>query len=58
VNPVFIFAYLSLDIPHVLSRLGVALLCAVGEAVGGKTYDNAVIAVPALGSWVYWHGWR
>jgi hypothetical protein len=30
----------------------------VGEALGGKTFDNAVIAVPALASWIYWHGWR
>ena len=55
---VFLFAFLSLDIPSVLPRLGVALLCAVGEALGGKTFDNAVIAVPALASWIYWHGWR
>ena len=55
---VFAFAYLSLDILSAGPRLGVALLCALGEAVGGKTFDNAVIAVPALGSWLYYHGWR
>jgi hypothetical protein len=55
---VFLFAYLSLDIPSVIPRLGVALLCALAEAVGGKTFDNAVIAVPALASWLYYHGWR
>lgn len=55
---VFVFAYISLDIPSAIPRVGVALLCAIGEAVGGKTFDNAVIAVPALCSWLYYHGWR
>lgn len=55
---VFVFAYLSLDIPATVPRIGVALLCALGEALGGKTFDNAVIAVPALTSWLYYHGWR
>lgn len=55
---VFVFAYVSLDIPSAGPRLGVALLCALCEAVGGKTFDNAVIAVPALASWLYYHGWR
>lgn len=57
---VFAFALISLSIPEVemLSRVGVALACALAEAFGGKTYDNAVIAVPALGSYVYYHGIR
>eukprot|EP00929_Paragymnodinium_shiwhaense_P001384 TRINITY_DN101613_c0_g1_i1.p1 TRINITY_DN101613_c0_g1~~TRINITY_DN101613_c0_g1_i1.p1 ORF type:complete len:201 (-),score=35.49 TRINITY_DN101613_c0_g1_i1:171-773(-) len=53
---VFVVAFLSLSIPTVGVRLLVALLCALAEAFGGKTFDNAVIAVPALGSWVYYHG--
>jgi hypothetical protein len=55
---VFLFAFISLDVPTFPARVGIAVLCALGEAFGGKTFDNAVIAVPALGSWVYFHGWR
>jgi len=52
------FAFLSLDIPEVSARLGVAVVCALAEAFGGKTYDNAFVAVPALGSYLYYHGWQ
>ena len=55
---VFAFAFISLDVPDLLPRLAIAGVCAAGEALGGRTYDNAVIAVPALLSWVYYHGWR
>jgi hypothetical protein len=55
---VFMFAFLSLKVPDTMSRGCIAFACAVAEAVGGKTYDNAVIAIPALGSWVYFNGWR
>ena len=54
---VALFAYLSLNIPGVLPRLAVALLCALAEAFGGRTFDNAAIAVPTLASWIYYHGW-
>ena len=54
---VLTFAFLSLDVPSVAPRLAIAVACALGEAFGGKTFDNAVIAVPALSSWVYYHGW-
>ena len=55
---VLAFAFASLSIPAPLPRLGVAALCALAEAFGGKTHDNAAVAVPALGSWIYYHGWR
>ena len=51
-------AFLSLDIPVYSTRLVVACLCALGEAFGGRTLDNAVIALPALGSYVLVHGWQ
>jgi hypothetical protein len=54
---VLAFAYVSLDVPQPLPRLGVAVACALAEAFGGKTFDNAVLAVPALGSWLFYHGW-
>ena len=53
---VFIFAYVSLDVPGQLPRCAVAVACAGAEAIGG-TFDNALIAVPALGSWLYYHEW-
>ena len=55
---VFAFAFISLDVPDLQPRLAIAGVCAAGEALGGRTYDNAVIAVPALLSWVHYHGWR
>jgi hypothetical protein len=55
---VFLFAFIALDVPIFTPRVGIAALCALGEAFGGKTFDNAVIAVPALTAWVYFHGWR
>eukprot|EP00927_Polykrikos_kofoidii_P061393 TRINITY_DN56229_c0_g1_i1.p1 TRINITY_DN56229_c0_g1~~TRINITY_DN56229_c0_g1_i1.p1 ORF type:complete len:273 (-),score=31.32 TRINITY_DN56229_c0_g1_i1:220-972(-) len=54
---VFFFAFISLSVPTLGVRAFVALLCALAEAFGGKTFDNAVIAVPAIGSWVYYHQW-
>ena len=54
---VFIFAFISLDIPDYENRMAVSLVCALAEAFGGKTFDNAFIAIPALGSWIYFHGW-
>mmetsp|Transcript_20979 Transcript_20979/g.30814 ORF Transcript_20979/g.30814 Transcript_20979/m.30814 type:complete len:203 (+) Transcript_20979:185-793(+) len=54
---VFVFAFLSLSVDDIPDRLGIAAVCALAEAFGGKTYDNAFIAVPALGSWIYFHGW-
>ena len=55
---VFAFAWLSLDVPTLPARVGIAIVCAMAEAFGGKTFDNAFIALPALGSWIYYHGWR
>jgi hypothetical protein len=58
---VFIFAYASLDVPSTplpSPRFLVALACALGEAFGGQTYDNAVIALPAIGSYLFYHGLR
>jgi len=52
---VFVFAFISLDVPGIIPRVFLAVLCAVAEAFGGKTYDNAVIAVPVLGGWWYFH---
>eukprot|EP00429_Kryptoperidinium_foliaceum_P060728 CAMPEP_0176081872 /NCGR_PEP_ID=MMETSP0120_2-20121206/40953_1 /TAXON_ID=160619 /ORGANISM="Kryptoperidinium foliaceum, Strain CCMP 1326" /LENGTH=198 /DNA_ID=CAMNT_0017415639 /DNA_START=75 /DNA_END=671 /DNA_ORIENTATION=- len=52
---VFVFALLSLDVPWTLPRLVIAATCALAEAFGGKTVDNAVISVPVLGSWLYYH---
>lgn len=52
---VLVFAFLSLDVPDVLPRALLAVLCALCEAFGGKTFDNAVIAVPVIGAWVYYH---
>merc|ERR1712151_549523 len=52
---VYVFALLSLDVPWVAPRALLALACAAAEAFGGKTFDNAVIAVPAIGGWLYYH---
>mmetsp|Transcript_78822 Transcript_78822/g.159958 ORF Transcript_78822/g.159958 Transcript_78822/m.159958 type:complete len:167 (-) Transcript_78822:87-587(-) len=52
---VYTFALLSLDVPGILPRALIAVACAVAEAFGGKTYDNLVISVPVIGSWVYYH---
>merc|ERR1712086_974951 len=52
---VFLFAFLSLDVPEVAPRMLIAIACALGEAIGGKTFDNLVIAVPALAGWAYYH---
>lgn len=54
---VLVVAYLSLDAPT-YPRVLLAVLCALAGAFGGKTFDNAIIAIPALGGWVYFHGWR
>jgi hypothetical protein len=54
---VFVFAHFSLSIPNTAARVGVACACALAEAFGGKTFDNAIVAMPALGSWLYFHGW-
>ena len=54
---VFAVAFVSLGVPGAAARAGVAAACAAAEAFGGRTFDNAVIAVPALASWVYWNGW-
>lgn len=54
---VFAVAFFSLGVPAPIARAAVAAACAAAEAFGGRTFDNAVIAVPALASWVYWHGW-
>ena len=55
---VFLVAWASLDAPGApAARLGAAAACAAAEAFGGKTFDNAVIAVPALASWLVFHGW-
>ncbi|CAJ1363753.1 unnamed protein product [Effrenium voratum] len=48
---VFLVAYASLDVPDFAGRVLLALVCALAEAFGGKTFDNAVIAVPALSGW-------
>eukprot|EP00927_Polykrikos_kofoidii_P055110 TRINITY_DN49420_c0_g1_i1.p1 TRINITY_DN49420_c0_g1~~TRINITY_DN49420_c0_g1_i1.p1 ORF type:complete len:251 (-),score=29.71 TRINITY_DN49420_c0_g1_i1:238-990(-) len=55
---VFVFSFASLSVPLVGVRIFVALLCAIAEAFGGQTFDNAVIALPAIASWVYYHPWR
>lgn len=52
---VFVFAMLSLDVPWTLPRVLFAAICALAEAFGGKTADNAVISVPVIGSWLYYH---
>lgn len=52
---VFFFAVISLDLPGLAPKVLVALLCAFAEAFGGKTFDNAVIAVPVIGSWLYYN---
>jgi hypothetical protein len=49
---VFVFAFLSLVVPTYRSRALVAACCALGEAIGGKTYDNVVIAAVVITSWV------
>ena len=54
---VLLVAYLSLDAPG-YARFVLAFLCAMAEAFGGKTFDNAIIAIPVLIGWVYYHGWR
>eukprot|EP01051_Picozoa_sp_SAG22_P007208 SAG22_NODE_499_length_9725_cov_2.325784_1_plen_78_part_00 len=54
---VLAFAFASLDVPDTAARFGIALVCALCEAFGGKTYDNAFIALPALASWLHYHGW-
>merc|ERR1740121_1008435 len=53
---VLLFAFLSLDVPGARERACLAAVCALAEAFGGKTYDNLVISVPVLGSWIYYHG--
>jgi len=52
---VFVFAFLSLDVPQLVPRVLLAIVCALAEAFGGKTFDNLVIAVPALAGWAYYH---
>mmetsp|Transcript_48374 Transcript_48374/g.78591 ORF Transcript_48374/g.78591 Transcript_48374/m.78591 type:complete len:202 (+) Transcript_48374:101-706(+) len=52
---VFVFAFLSLDVPGLAPRAGIAFASALCEAFGGKTFDNAVIAIPVLGGWAYYH---
>eukprot|EP00408_Alexandrium_pacificum_P057488 CAMPEP_0171172346 /NCGR_PEP_ID=MMETSP0790-20130122/9674_1 /TAXON_ID=2925 /ORGANISM="Alexandrium catenella, Strain OF101" /LENGTH=211 /DNA_ID=CAMNT_0011637205 /DNA_START=53 /DNA_END=688 /DNA_ORIENTATION=+ len=52
---VFIFAAISLDLPGFWPKVLVAAVCALAEAFGGKTFDNAVIAVPVIGSWAYYN---
>eukprot|EP00913_Durusdinium_trenchii_P018241 g17138.t1 len=37
----------SLDAPG-YARAVLAILCALAEAFGGKTFDNAIIAIPVL----------
>lgn len=54
---VMLFAFLSLRVPDSMCRFGIAVTCALCEAFGGKTYDNAFVAVPTLVSWLYFHGW-
>eukprot|EP00808_Paulinella_micropora_P013474 g21777.t1 len=54
---VFAVAFASLSIEILWVRLFMAGLCMLAEAFGGRTYDNAVLAVPALTSWLYFHGW-
>ncbi|CAK0847861.1 unnamed protein product [Prorocentrum cordatum] len=48
---VLLFAFLSLDVPSAAARACLAVVCALAEAFGGKTYDNLAISVPVLGSW-------
>lgn len=55
---VFAFAFISLSIPDLLPRFLIAVVCALAEAFGGETFDNAVIAIPALGSYLYYWGFR
>jgi hypothetical protein len=55
---VFAAAFFALDVPGLAPRAAVAAACAAAEAFGGKTFDNAVLAVPALSSWVLYHGWQ
>lgn len=54
---VFTVAFFCVDVPALGARAGVAAACAAAEAFGGRTFDNALIAVPALSSWIFFHGW-
>jgi dolichol kinase len=49
---VFIFAFHSLVVPTYGSQALVAALCSAAEALGGKTFDNVVIAAVVISSWV------
>lgn len=53
---VFVFARLSLDarLGGAFPRVLIAAICALAEAFGGKTADNAVISVPVIGSGFYY----
>lgn len=53
---VLVVAFASIDAPSRSARAGLAVLCMLAEAFGGKTFDNAVIAVVVVGAWVYYHG--
>merc|ERR1712012_74703 len=48
---VFFVAGFSIDVPDNNARFLLATACALAEAFGGKTFDNAVIAIPALCGW-------
>jgi len=52
---VALFAYLSVDVPDAAARALMAVLCALAEAFGGQTFDNAVIAVVIIGGWFFFH---
>mmetsp|Transcript_17654 Transcript_17654/g.39971 ORF Transcript_17654/g.39971 Transcript_17654/m.39971 type:complete len:201 (-) Transcript_17654:129-731(-) len=52
---VFVFAAISLDVPGVGPKIFLATICALAEAFGGKTFDNAFIAIPVIGGWVHYH---
>lgn len=46
---VFAFALLSLDVSDIRRRVLLAFLCAMAEALGGKTWDNVAIAAVVIG---------
>merc|ERR1712232_25108 len=48
---VLVFAFLSLSTADPRRRALVAILCALAEAFGGKTYDNLAIAAVVIGDW-------
>jgi hypothetical protein len=55
---VFVFAFVSLEVPESRTyryRAFLAVMCALAEGIGGKTYDNIAIAAVVISSWVY-HG--